>query len=1758
MKKIICGVMAILLSFALLGAKERAVEIPIPKENTLSGTLPAGGLQAAVEARFGTAYDQVRKIEFSKGELTPADCKFIREKLRSLEVLILSGSADFSGSQVPKSAFDGLTSLRAVSLANTREVGAKAFSLCSGLETAELPKVTRTGVQAFAQAKGGSDSHLTEVCLPSLQELNSRGFYYCTALTSLTLGAPPRVVKPEGKEGLWFERASELTIFVPDRQSYDAYMRPENCQELDWSAFRFEALNGDPLPKAENAAAYIDAEWDSVREGLIAHFDRSDKDFSGGYYTGDYKFSLNFYTFNQNLNAWLNNSGGIPPLDTKQCIRWAAEAGFDAVDITCYYIPGYSNTTMPTKPEAEILRYARELRKLCAQKHLAISGTGLQNNFADPNAARRATDIERIQFWIKVAAEMGAPVIRIFAGPPPADIRREGWEKIARERIVPAVQQVADYAREHYPSVRIGLQNHGGMLATANQVIQVLSWIDRDNVGIVNDTGFYRDFMSTDARQYDWYRDIALVLPYTSNFQLKKKPAGAETSTLMDLERVARDIRMSPYRGYIPLELLWVSKDPGYPGSLDTPPYEETRAFLEKVRQAFELTRSRTLTLGDDMSLQNVASVISLPPGYLVSAASSEGRPRLDSETLQDGDVITLIAPDGKTEHFRVEVWREELENIALNTPSERIKVSSFAKGASKESAFDGITTGTSGSGLAFDKSQTGHPEKSRIWLAADLGSVQRIDQVGLAWGTSVGNLRKRLKDGVYSVWTSSDPAVWEALSNASGPGKSGLDSYAPPSGWEELYAQLAADLPDANGSKIFIKALDTPAEARYILVCGEAVQSTVEIYDLMVFREKRIRGNKPKPSYPREHWVDILPVYPGMHLSPGVPALARVGTPWPSFYLEARVEVQLRACLVQDGVTVGEASASLLPGKAQTLSFNGEVSRPGCWEVRFEGTDAQGRRFFDKRFFTAVTGDTPADGEKYPALRLRDDRLVYAPDYKGNRVGDFSHAGYGGGGVPIPSVPTRLVLQPTGKDDGEAIQRAIDLLSIAPPDADGFRGALLLKAGTYRVSRPLYIRASGIVIRGEGDGHASIERHAEPIGPRNWRDYSHLGDTEAGVTRIIATWESDSYDKSVGIFNIAGAQEIQTGPETAILDQYLPTGATVLHLEDVSGFQAGDRILLTRVSNAAWAADLKMDAITEAPGILSANQWARNGKLDKTYARNSQERTVASVDAAARTLTLAEPVSESFDRQYGCPTACTCYAPGRIDRIGIEQIQLLSAFDPSMTGETTAFGVDYKYYSDECHAQVGVMVRGAEDVWIRELTTYHIDVATSLAGGSRCITVQDVNCLEPVSGTGGERRYSFANSGASFVLLNRCYARYTRHAFIVMGQVNGPNVFLRCSADYQFDASEPHLRWSTAGLYDNVRSRIYVQNRWNNGTAHGWAGSNYVLYNCDGKFIISQNPLTPNYLFGQSSEADRLPFVMNEVDPGHVPNFKAYEYSTGRKMTPESLYLQQLAERKGGAACTAVEARGQVPAADESAGFRDRFALLSSLKVGKKNLSAFNPEKTDYEIPLDIDYTALPTVKAKAPAGTRISVEHGELSEEITASAPGRFPVTYRLRFQPVPKERISGTDSTPKDLEALLDKDPKTSWSRPGTPVVQFYLGDKPVEIESVTLGYSRNTQSRRQYYFSFEVSDDGRRWTPVRSEGWTPDNLGKGHQMGAQVAPGPGNKASDQETFRFPAGVKGRLLRISMYGCRMGQGSGTANANAYWMADVKTREL
>src|SRR5712692_657895 len=99
------------------------------------------------------------------------------------------------------------------------------------------------------------------------------------------------------------------------------------------------------------------------------------------------------------------------------------------------------------------------------------------------------------------------------------------------------------------------------------------------------------------------------------------------------------------------------------------------------------------------------------------------------------------------------------------------------------------------------------------------------------------------------------------------------------------------------------------------------------------------------------------------------------------------------------------------------------------------------------------------------------DHLLHYATDDRGNRIMDFSYAGYRGGGVALPDVPVQVTLSPVCGDNTSNIQNAIDKVSALAPDADGFRGAVLLQPGTYEVDGTLNITARGVVLRGSGSG---------------------------------------------------------------------------------------------------------------------------------------------------------------------------------------------------------------------------------------------------------------------------------------------------------------------------------------------------------------------------------------------------------------------------------------------------------------------------------------------------------------------------------------------------------------------------------------------------------------------------------------------------------------------------------------------------------------
>ena len=246
------------------------------------------------------------------------------------------------------------------------------------------------------------------------------------------------------------------------------------------------------------------------------------------------KLALNAFSFNDVLMA--KGTPEKPAFTLFDLLDWCAKQNIEALDITAYYIPTY--------PEVPSDEYIYELKRKAFKLGIDISGTGIRNNFASPDPAVRAADVERAKRWILVAEKLGAPVIRLFAGEIPKGYENK-WDEVAGW-MIDCYKECADFGAQH--GVIIGIQNHGDMLQTAEQCIKVVKAVDSKWAGLILDTGNFK--------VADPYADIETVIPYTVNWQVKESVLGNTSEVKTDFTRLMKIIKKSGYHGYVPVETL--------------------------------------------------------------------------------------------------------------------------------------------------------------------------------------------------------------------------------------------------------------------------------------------------------------------------------------------------------------------------------------------------------------------------------------------------------------------------------------------------------------------------------------------------------------------------------------------------------------------------------------------------------------------------------------------------------------------------------------------------------------------------------------------------------------------------------------------------------------------------------------------------------------------------------------------------------------------------------------------------------------------------------------------------------------------------------------------------------------------------------------------------------------------------------------------------------------------------------------------------
>ncbi len=240
-----------------------------------------------------------------------------------------------------------------------------------------------------------------------------------------------------------------------------------------------------------------------------------------------------------------------PQMTLEDFITRCAEWGAEGVELTEYFFP------KPVTPA-----YVLRLKRLALASGVAITGTPIGNRFTLPPGEARDAQIASVRRWIDVAADLGAPTVRIFAGG-----AAQGTDASqARKWAVECIESCLDQAARR--GVVLVLENDGGVTSDAEGTLEIVRAIKSEWFGMNLDTG---NFKTADP-----YGDLERCASHavTCHFKTEIFRKGEQKGEAADLPRLVDILRKANYRGYLNLE-----------HESQEDPMTAVPAILQKLRQ---------------------------------------------------------------------------------------------------------------------------------------------------------------------------------------------------------------------------------------------------------------------------------------------------------------------------------------------------------------------------------------------------------------------------------------------------------------------------------------------------------------------------------------------------------------------------------------------------------------------------------------------------------------------------------------------------------------------------------------------------------------------------------------------------------------------------------------------------------------------------------------------------------------------------------------------------------------------------------------------------------------------------------------------------------------------------------------------------------------------------------------------------------------------------------------------------------------------
>ncbi|WBL23391.1 DUF6298 domain-containing protein [Zunongwangia sp. HRR-M8] len=424
---------------------------------------------------------------------------------------------------------------------------------------------------------------------------------------------------------------------------------------------------------------------------------------------------------------------------------------------------------------------------------------------------------------------------------------------------------------------------------------------------------------------------------------------------------------------------------------------------------------------------------------------------------------------------------------------------------------------------------------------------------------------------------------------------------------------------------------------------------------------------------------------------------------------------------------------------------------------------------------------------------------IIYLGDEKGNKIPDFSYAGYKRSAKNLPNVSAKIVVSPPIGDATNAIQMAIDYVSDLKPDKDGFRGAVFLEKGLYQVNGTLYLKKSGVVLRGSGN-------------------------SEDG-TVLLGTGV-----KREAIVRVLGKDDFEITDTIKLSSDFIPLGANHMNVGDE--LNKNDEIFIQFNLNQQFVDTLQMNDFGAETGWIGwkPEDW-----------KITWDREI--LDVSSGKFQLSAPITMSLDPKNDDVSILKYKWPGRIEQVGLENLSIKSEFNQDNL-------------KDEQHRWLGISIGNAKNVWVRRVNFKNLaGGAVHLLKTTKQITVEDCISENPVSEIAAFRRQTFYTEG-QLTLFQRCYSEYGYHDFAVGGYgATGPNVFVQCEAYLPYSFSGAIGSLATGILFDIVNidgDALSFANQGQSARGSGWTAANSVIWESSASMMkVPSPPTAQNWAFG-------------------------------------------------------------------------------------------------------------------------------------------------------------------------------------------------------------------------------------------------------------------------------------------------------------------